>query len=251
MFYYSIFIIAYDFQKVNRFLRFSKKVMLTFLRKYAILKGEVYGMNEITAITPQVKDKRRCNIYIDGRFCCGLTLEATVKNRLRVGQVVSEEQLAEIQLESEKNTALDKALTHLSATRKTEKEIRTYLAGKGYLPAVVEYVVEKLQGYRFLNDGEYAQDYVESAAARKGGRRIRMELKSKGVSDTDIDEALSSRAEGAEEDAAKTVLAKYMRNKPVDKETLQKAYRYLMGKGFDYEAARAALQSLGDTDDEA
>ena len=75
-------------------------------------------MNEITAITPQIKDKRRCNIYIDGRFCCGLTLEATVKNRLKVGQIITPEQLAEIQLDSEKNTAFDKALTHISATQK-------------------------------------------------------------------------------------------------------------------------------------
>ena len=36
-------------------------------------------MNEITAITPQVKDKTRCNIFIDGRFCCGLSLETAVK----------------------------------------------------------------------------------------------------------------------------------------------------------------------------
>lgn len=36
-------------------------------------------LSEITAITPQVKDKTRCNIFIDGRFYCGLTLEAAVK----------------------------------------------------------------------------------------------------------------------------------------------------------------------------
>ncbi len=207
-------------------------------------------MNEITAITPQVKDKRRCNIYIDGRFCCGLTLEATVKNRLKVGKIVTEEALAEIQLESEKNTAFDKALTHLSATRKTEKQIRTYLAGKGYLPAVIDHVVEKLRGYNFLNDGEYAEAYVESVAARKGGRLIRMELKGKGVSDEEIDAALESRAEGSEEEAAQRILQKYMRNKPFDKETLSKAYRYLMGKGFDYETAKAALSALGDCEDE-
>ena len=99
-------------------------------------------MNEITAITPQVKDKTRCNIYVDGRFCCGLTLEATVKNRLKVGQIVPPERLSEIQLESEKNTAFDKALTHLSATRKTEKQVREFLGGKGYLPAVVDYAIE-------------------------------------------------------------------------------------------------------------
>ena len=89
-------------------------------------------MNEITAIMPQVKDKRRCNIYVDGRFCCGLTLEATVKNRLKVGQTIDPVRLAEIQLESEKNTALDKALTHVSATRKTEKQVREFLEKKGY-----------------------------------------------------------------------------------------------------------------------
>ena len=207
-------------------------------------------MNEITAILPQVKDKRRCNIYIDGRFCCGLTLEATVKNRLKVGQIVTEEKLAEIQLESEKDTAFDKALTHLSATRKTEKQIRTFLAGKGYLPTVVDYAVEKLRGYDFLNDGEYADAYVESVSARKGGRLIRMELKGKGVSDEEIERALGEREEGAEEEAAKAILTKYMRNKPFDKETLSKAYRYLMGKGFDYETAKAALASLGEWEDD-
>ena len=109
---------------------------LTFLREYAKIRNSVRReggiVNEITAITPQVKDKKRCNIYIDGRFYCGLTLESTIKNRLKVGQEISLETLAEIQLESEKNTALDKALTHLSATRKTEKQIRDFLAGKGY-----------------------------------------------------------------------------------------------------------------------
>lgn len=207
-------------------------------------------MNEITAITPQVKDKTRCNVYVDGRFCCGLTLEATMKYRLKVGQVVSEERLAEIQLESEKNTAFDKALTHLSATRKTEKQVRTYLGGKGYLPAVVDHVVEKLRSYNFLNDGEYAEAYVESAAKRKGGRLIRMELRGKGVSDSEIDLALDALDETTEVQTATAILQKYMRGKTADKETLQKAYRYLMGKGFDYDVAKSALTAFGDREED-
>ena len=91
-------------------------------------------MNEITAITPQIKDKTRCNIYIDGRFYCGLTLQTAITHRLKVGQTVDLEFLSQIQLDSEKNTALDKALTHISATRKTEKQVRDFLSGKGYLP---------------------------------------------------------------------------------------------------------------------
>ena len=207
-------------------------------------------MNEITAITPQIKDKRRCNIYVDGRFGCGLTLEATVKNRLKVGQNISPERLAEIQLESEKDTAFDKALTHLSATRKTERQIRVFLEGKGYLPAVVDYAVEKLRSYNFLNDGEYAEAYVEFAAKKKGGRLIRMELKNKGISDAEIDGALQDLDGETEFLAAKELLNKYMRGKTADAQTLQKAYRYLMGKGFDYEVAKRALSTLGEMEDE-
>ena len=207
-------------------------------------------MNEITAITPQVKDKTRCNIYIDNRFCCGLTLETTVKHRLKTGQIISPERLAEIQLDSEKNTAFDKALTHLSATQKTEKQIRDFLAKKGYLTAVADYVVEKLRGYGFLNDGEYAESYVGFAAEKKGGKLIRMELKSKGISDENIDAAMETLREETQEEAAKTLLAKYMRGKTADKQTLAKAARYLFGKGFDYDVTRAALSAFGDCEEE-
>lgn len=207
-------------------------------------------MNEITSITPQIKDKTRCNIYIDGRFCCGLTLEATVKNRLKVGQTIDPVRLAEIQLESEKNTALDKALTHVSATRKTEKQVRDFLAGKGYLPAVVDYVIDKMRGYNFLNDSEYAEAYVEFAGVKKGGRLIKMELRAKGVAEEEIDAALQNLDGETQEQAASAILQKYMRHKTADKETLAKAFRYLMGKGFDYETARAALSAFGDCEEE-
>ena len=207
-------------------------------------------MNEITAITPQQKDKRRCNVYVDGRFYCGLTLEAAVKNRLKVGQIVTEELLDSIQMESEKNTAMDKALTHLSATRKTEKQIREYLAAKGYLSSVVDYVVERLYSYGFLNDGEYAEAYIESAVKRKGGRLIRMELKGKGVSEETIDVAMESLSKEDEEESARQILQKYMRGKVITRESLQKAYRYLMGKGFDYETARAALKAFGECEED-
>ncbi len=207
-------------------------------------------MNEITEITPQAKDKTRCNLYIDGRFYCGLTLETVVKNRLKVGKIVTGETLAQMQLESEKNTAFDKALTHLSATRKTEKQIRDFLTKKGYLPVVCDYVVEKLRGYDFINDEEYAEAYAESASRKKGGRLIRMELKGRGLSDEAIDGALSNVSEEQEIATATEILTKYMRGKTWDKTTLQKGYRYLMGKGFSFDVAKEALSALGDVEED-
>lgn len=205
-------------------------------------------MYEITDITPQVKDKRRCNIYLDGRFCCGLTLEAAMKYRLKAGQQITPERLSEIQLESEKNTALDKALTHISASRKTEREIRDYLSKKGYLSAVSDYVLEKMRGYGFVDDEAYAAEYAEQAVKKKGRRLIEAELKRKGVSDDAIDRA-TERLQGEEESACR-IAEKYMRGKTLDKANLQKTFRYLLGKGYDYETARGALKSLGGTDEE-
>lgn len=204
-------------------------------------------MSEITAITPQVKDKTRCNIEVDGRFYCGMKLETVIQNRLKVGVSVTTEQLSFMQLESEKATALDKALTHITASMKTEREVRTFLRKKGYLDDVCDYVVEKMKGYGFLDDGAYSVAYVGSAGKRKGRRLIAAELRRKGVSDEEIEGALQTLT--GEVESATTLLNKYLRGKELDKKTLQKAYSYLIGKGYDFETAREALRSVGVEED--
>ena len=77
-----------------------------------------------------------------------------------------------------------------------------------------------------------------------------MELKGKGLSDAAIEGALTGLDPEQELETAKAILAKYMRGKSVDRESLQKAYRYLLGKGFDYETAKAAIDAYGEIDEE-
>ncbi|MBQ8319271.1 MAG: RecX family transcriptional regulator [Clostridia bacterium] len=206
-------------------------------------------MSEITSITPQVKDKTRCNIFVDGRFCCGMKLEVVVKNRLKVGQTVSAEELSKLQLESEKRVALDKALTHISSSAKTEKQIAEYLAGKGYLPAVVDYVLEKMRGYDFVNDAAYAKKYVEEKSKSKGKLLLKMELRGKGVSEADAERALLGVDGEDQLAAASRILEKYLRGKELDTATLQKGYRYLLSKGFDYDVAKSALGKIKEADE--
>lgn len=205
-------------------------------------------MAEITGITPQVKDKTRCNIEIDGRFYCGLKLETVMQYRVKIGMEVSPEELSAMQLQSEKQTALDKALKSISASMKTEREVRAFLAGKGFLPEVCDYAVDKMKGYGYLDDAAYAAAYLESAGKRKGKRLIAAELRQKGIAPEIIEEALSS-FEG-EAESAKGVLEKYMRGKTADRKTLQKAFAHLLGRGFDGETAREALGTLSDLNDE-
>lgn len=205
-------------------------------------------MAEITAITPQKKDKMRCNIEVDGRFYCGMKLETVMQNRLKAGMTVTPESLSAMQLESEKQTALDKALTHISASMKTEREVRDYLKKKGYLEDVCDYVLDKMRDYGLVDDLQYAQRYAESAGKKKGARLIAVELKRKGVSEESIEETISQMEDGTE--SAKRVLQKYLRGKEINRDTLRKAYGHLLSKGFDYDTASAAIRALGEEDED-
>ncbi len=203
-------------------------------------------MAEITSITPQQKDKTRCNIEIDGKFYCGMKLDTVLANGLKVGMSVDTEFLSHLQLESEKLTALDKALKHISVSMKTEKEVRAFLKKKGYLEDVTNYVLEKMKDYGYVDDETYARSYTEGASKRKGSRLIQLELRQKGVDGQIIDSALSELTD--ETESAKRCLEKYMRGKPFDEATLRKAYRNLLSKGFDYDTCKQAIESLKNED---
>lgn len=203
-------------------------------------------MAEITSITPQKKDKSRCNIELDGKFCCGMKLDTVLKNGLKTGMSVDADFLSRLQLESEKLTALDKALKHISVSMKTEKEIRDFLKKKGYLEDVTEYVLAKMKDYGYVDDETFASSYTEGASRRKGSRLIQLELRQKGVDEQIIESALLSLTD--ETESAKRCLAKYMRGKTFDEATIRKAYRNLLSKGFDYDTAKQAIESLKNED---
>lgn len=198
-------------------------------------------MSQITSIEPQVKDKNRCNVYVDGRFYCGIKLEVAVKYRLKAGMTVDKSYLDEIQLETEKAQAVDKALTHLSASPKTEKQMRDFLIKKGYVAAVADYVMERLKYYGYVDDDNYCKTYVQSVSG-KSKRAMEAELIKRGAEKSAIERALSDFEDDAEE--VYTLLQKYMRGKQLSRENLYKGSRYLISKGYDYDAVKDACERL-------
>lgn len=204
-------------------------------------------MQQITDIKPQIKDKKRCSIYLDGQFFCGLSVEAAIKNKLKCGDYISKEKLGEIQLESEKMTALDKALSYLSFCARTQLQMTNHLTKKGYTVPVIDYVLEKLKGYGYIDDLSYALSYAKDKSRTKGGRMIALELRQRGASDGDIEEAIS--AIGDQTMAAAEIAKKYLCGKEKSYENKAKAYRHLIGKGFDYDTAKEAVDlALKDED---
>ena len=204
-------------------------------------------MKTITAITAQKKDAKRCNIYLDGAYFCGMELITVISNRLKVGMQIEESALENMQAESETQRATDKAFNYIGGSLKTEKQLRTYLSGKGYMPAVVDNIVEKIKGYGYIDDKEYAAAYVESYSKNKGKRLILKELNAKGVSSSAAEEAIENIEN--ELDSAIRIAQKYLKNKEPCIENKQKCYRRLLSKGFDFDTAKEAVEKvLGDED---
>lgn len=204
-------------------------------------------MSEITSIEPQKKDKERCSIFVDGRFYCGIKLEVAIKYHLKAGIQIEKSKLDEIQLETEKSQAIDKAMTHLSATMKTKKQMHDFLVKKGYTEAVINYVFERLEYYKLIDDEAYCRAYVNSVSG-KGKRALEADLYKRGAEKSAIERALSEIEENADETSA--VLEKYMRGKEVTKENLYKGLKYLLSKGFGYDTAKQALEKFGEIDED-
>lgn len=203
-------------------------------------------MSTITSIEPQIKDKTRCSIYVDGRFYCGIKLEVAVKYRLKAGMTVDKTYLDGIQLETEKSQALDKALTHISASPKTRKQIADFLSKKGYVEAVIGYVFERLDYYGYADDRQYCRMYAESVSG-KSKKAIEAELLKRGVDKSVIEEELADFADDGEE--VLNLLIKYLKGKPLSQENIYKGCRYLISKGYDYDTVKSASERIDEDAD--
>lgn len=88
--------------------------------------------------------------------------------------------------------ALDRAVGYLAARARSKREIEQKLLQVGYRPCTVEMVIYKLERENLLDDADFARQWVESRATHKLGRsRIAQELRRKGVSPEEAEEALS------------------------------------------------------------
>ena len=201
-------------------------------------------MKKVTALTAQQKNKKRVNLYLDGEFFCSLDLFTVMSERLKVGDEVDEERLKELSENSEYADALDKAVKYISKAMHTKMQVIKYLKDKGFSGRTIAKVIDKMEEYGYVDDEAFAKAYYKEKSRLYGKRKIVYELKSKGVDEKITDKLFGDVDD--EEEACRTVAEKYLKGKPLDYELKQKCYRYLISKGFDYDAAKRTLEQLED-----
>ncbi len=147
-------------------------------------------------------------------------------------------------------TPMDAALHHLTARARTVLEMERYLDSRQYGEYEVMQVVERLKELHYLDDEAYARDFVRSRLATKpiSKRKLREQLMGHMLPKDMIEEALEEVTDEVETKNAAAVAEKFARqfaSLPAP-ERRQRILRRLFSHGYTYDAARAAMDAVGE-----
>ena len=219
----------------------------------------------ITDLSPQKNNPKRLNVFIDGKFFMGISLQVAVEEKLKVGMVLDDNKFHEIFDRITKEMALDIALNFVSFRPRSRKEIEIHLKSyfskmkfrgeKMDLKAInfdklIADVLEKLQKNGPAHPRVFIKLWLRPPPTfkKKGMMLIKRELMQKGVSRELIDEVLSAGSEEKKSDrdvAMQAIEKQLLRWQKLDKrQQKQKIYTHLAARGFTYDTIEFVIDSV-------
>jgi regulatory protein len=208
---------------------------------------------EITKIKAQ-KNKKRVNIYLDGKFAFGLPAETLVKAGLKLGQKLAEKQIENLIFKNEFQKLLDKVYRILSLRPRSEKEIEDYLKKKIWKfrkgqsktkDKMIGEIISVLKEQKLIDDLAFAAWWIEQRASfrPRGKMALRMELRRKGVNQEFIDEIIEKVDElSLAKKAAQKKLKSFKKLDPP--EFREKMSAFLARYGFSWGVVKVVIDDL-------
>ena len=200
---------------------------------------------EITKL--QLLDKKRYIVYLDNNIAFVLYKGDLFTYGINEGEDMSEEIYNTICVDVLRKRALLR-LGHLLEKRDyTEKQLRDKLR-EGYYPTeVIDFAIDKVKGYGFVDDYRSAMRFIECSISKKSKQRIKTDLFGKGIDKNIIDVAFEElESDGVLQDEAALVREMLRKRHYYEKEhTMQenaKQFNYLMSKGFSISAIKSELK---------
>ena len=188
----------------------------------------------------------RVQIMIDNEFAFVLYKGELRIYHLKEGEEISEEIYKEIMETVLQKRAKLRAMNLLKSRTYTEKQLADKLRSGGYPEEIVKAAIGYVSSFGYLNDRQYAFDYIEYNKESKSRTRIINSLMQKGISKEMIEEIWE---ENAGEDGKRLEMEQIlslMKKKHFDPsestyEEKQKFSAFLYRKGFQIDTIRCAL----------
>lgn len=204
----------------------------------------------ITALRAQVNDPQRVNVFVDGEFVLGVSLETIAKAALYVGKAISAEEYARLEQIESGSKAFHAALRLLEARPRSAAELRERLVRKEFASEAITAAVARLTELGLIDDAAFAQFWVENRQTYRprGASALRDELRRKGVA-ADVaaavlaDQTLTGDEAGRALTLARAALRKYAGS--ADRTAFARRMGgYLQRRGFGFEVIRPILDQL-------
>ncbi len=200
----------------------------------------------ITKIERQKKAKGRYSVFLDGEFAFGIFEDTLVKFGLRKGDSPDEKKIKEIREFDELAFGKKIAYDLLSYKQRSRKDILQRLKKKKISDMTAKNVVSLLEEQGYLNDENYANNYLGEKLKRKpmGKRLAAQKLFEKGIEKEIAQKIIADNFDEENETRlALELLKKYIKKikNPDAAERKRKCFRYLMSRGFEYETAAKIL----------
>lgn len=210
-------------------------------------------MPKITKMEIQKRNKERVNIYIDGEYTLAVNREIVYKENLKTGEEINIEKLQIVAEKEEMLRCKDSALRIIERSYKTEKEIRDKLKDKNYNDKAIDYSIEFLKEYNFLNDNSYVKAYIKDKLSSRGSTKIRYDLVRKGISKDTIEKYLDMVDSHVEINTALELAKKKYRSiikSESDSYKINgKLYRFLVSKGYNYDVVKDVVKKVTSSDE--
>ena len=164
---------------------------------------------------------------------------------LKIDDELSFATYKEILADDEFNRAKNIALSKISYAQKTSFEVEKILKENDFSSDSIEKTIDFLNDYGILNDELYVKSYVSDKhnIARWAKNKISYSLKAKKINEDLINTYIDQISDEDEYENAYNFAVKKARN-DFSIENKQKVYRYLSGKGFDFDIINKVVGEL-------
>lgn len=202
-------------------------------------------MKKITTLRAGKGREKRLNVYLDGRFSFSLGAETALKENLRVGKELSDDQVAGLLSAEGFRRCHEAALLYLSYRPRSESEVKVRLQRRGFGGEHVEAVIARLKERGLVDDEAFARFWTDNRASfnPRSRRLTRWELRRKGVAGEVIDRVVDDLDDA--ESAYRSALSKARQWPRSDHDLFRRRLgEYLRRRGFGYEVIKSTVARL-------
>jgi len=192
-------------------------------------------------------DNKKSKVYIDHQFAFVLYKGELRSYKIKQDSTISQEDYEEITQRLLPKRATKRAMNLLKDRRYTRHQLIEKLRAGDYAQNCIDAAIAYVEGYGYIDDLQYALDFITYRASQLNRRQIEQKLIRKGIDSKVIDQALKSFYDEGNLIEEEQQIRSFLRKKNYDDleedSKRQKVLAALMRKGYRYEQIRDAIRS--------